>query len=254
MNLLISLRSEILKTKRTASLYLTIIAAAFGPLMSMLDLILDGVETKERNMILESMFTSKFQMTAVALFPFFLMLICTLLPQIEYKNNAWKQVLASPQTKGQVFLAKFINIQLLVVVFLVANQLLMFVDAVILHFMEPSLHVLSQSVNVLNVLNMLASTYVTLLALCAIQFWLGLRFNNFIAPVAIGFACWFGGTLLAMQLKSDIALYFPYSFHVYTSFPQFKSQLPTVMWQSLAYAALFLVLGFLDFRRRRMVS
>src|SRR4051812_4007276 len=123
MGLLISLRSEIFKTKRSTLFYLTFLAAVFGPMMSLLDLIFDGVQAEDRNVILNKMFTAKFQMTNFVMLPMFIILICTLLPQIEYKNNAWKQVLTSPQTKANVFAAKFINIQLLIVTFLVINQL-----------------------------------------------------------------------------------------------------------------------------------
>ena len=42
MSLFITLRSELFKIKRTAALYFTIAAAAFGPFMSMLDLVFDG--------------------------------------------------------------------------------------------------------------------------------------------------------------------------------------------------------------------
>ncbi len=131
MKLLVSLRSEIFKTKRTAPLYFTVAAAAFSPLMSMLDLIFDGVDEDHRKDIFNEMFTTKFMMTGAVILPWFIILTCTLLPQIEYKNNTWKQVLTSPQTKGNVFLAKFINVQVLIVVFLLTNLLLMFVGAVI---------------------------------------------------------------------------------------------------------------------------
>ncbi|HYH14152.1 MAG TPA: ABC transporter permease, partial [Flavisolibacter sp.] len=104
MNLLVSLRSEVLKNKRTAALYLTLIAAAFGPFMSLLDVLLgEGVAADDRAIIFNKLMTVKFQMTGLAIFPIFLILICTLLPQIEFKNNAWKQVLASPQTKSNIF-------------------------------------------------------------------------------------------------------------------------------------------------------
>src|SRR5688572_847504 len=198
MSLLISLRSEILKTKRTASFYLTICAAAFGPLMSMLDIIFDGLEPGDRDFIFNKFLTTKFQMTGFVMLPFFLILISTLLPQIEYKNNAWKQVLASPQTKSNVFLAKFINVQLLIITFILITQLMMFVNVIILHFREPSLNVLNQPVNGYQVLMTIVSGYLAILAISAIQFWLGLRFRNFIIPIAIGFACWLIGSMLVL--------------------------------------------------------
>lgn len=53
--------------------------------------------------------------------PLFVILLCTLLPQIEYRNNTWKQVFDSSQTKEAVFLARFLNINRLILLFLFAN-------------------------------------------------------------------------------------------------------------------------------------
>ena len=252
MSLLISLRSEILKTKRTASFYLTIAAAAFGPLMTMLDLVFDGIETGDRDFIFNKMLTAKFQMTGFVLLPWYLILISTLLPQIEFRNNAWKQVLTTPQTKRDVYLAKFINMQLLIVIFLVTTQLLMFIDVVIVHFMNPSLHVLNQPVDGYQVLMTMVSGYLAILAISAIQFWLGIRFRNFIIPIAIGIGCWFIGSMLVLQSTTELAGYFPYSFHVYGKHPQYKPETNVVGLTSVIYTIVFLVIGFLDFRRRRM--
>jgi hypothetical protein len=254
MALLAALRSEVLKTKRTSAFYVTLFAAAFGPFMSMLDILLDGVDRDHRADIFNELMTKKYMMTSVVAFPIFLILICTLLHQIEFKNNTWKQVLTSPQRKGTIFLAKFINIQLLILLFLVTNLLLMFVDAVILHFVDPSLGVLHQPLNGYGILLSRATSYVALSAICTAQFWLGLRFRNFIAPVAIGIALWFTGTALVLEAHSDFAHYFPYSFHAYGTFPKYKPEFNSMHWVSVSYAIVFLVIGFLDFRRRRMTA
>lgn len=252
MKLLIALRCELLKTRRTSAFYFAFGAAAFGPFMSMLDLILDGIDADDRSDILNSMLVTKFEMTHYFMLPIFVMLSCTLLHQVEYKNNTWKQVLTSPQGRGSVFAAKFINFQLLILAFLLINKLLMLLSAVILHFMEPSLHVLNQPLNWNGVFTTTTNAYVTLLALGSIQFWLGMRFRNFIAPVAIGIACWFFGSILVMQSQGGISAYFPYSFHMHGMFPGYKPGFSPVVWTSLAYTLLFLTLGYMDFRKRRM--
>ncbi|HEX2606708.1 MAG TPA: ABC transporter permease [Flavisolibacter sp.] len=251
MNLVYAVRSEILKTKRTASFYLTLIAGAFGPLMSLLDILMDGLEGHPPEGLLNEMFTKKFEMTGVAMLPIFIILVCTLLPQIEYRNNAWKQVLTAPLSKAHVFLAKFINIQVMIVLFLLANQFMIFVDCVILHFKEPAWQVLNQPIDLKKVVLTLVNSYGALLALCSIQFWLGMRFKNFIIPIAIGLACWFFGTILALQAKMAFTAYFPYSFHVHDGFPNYRPWITSIGWMSFGYAVLFLVLGFLDFRKRR---
>src|SRR5687767_3775007 len=120
------------------------------------------------------------EMNSVALFPLFVILICTLLPQIEYRNNTWKQVFASPQTKGNVFLAKFMNVHLLMLVFLIATHLFMFLTIAGVNFIKPTLNLFKHPLNGTTVLVNAANAYILLLAVCAIQFWLGLRFRNFI--------------------------------------------------------------------------
>lgn len=251
MNLLVSLRSDILKTKRTAAFYLTLAAGAFGPFVSLLDMIFgEGVSAENGKGILNMMFIGKFQMTGFILLPMFVILICTLLPQLEYKNNAWKQVLTSPQAKGDVFLAKFINIHLLILLFLVVNQLSMFVTVVVLHFYEPSLNVINQPLNGYKVLEKIVNIYVALLAMSSIQFWLGLRIKNFIVPIAVGISCFIIGTILVIQFESGFAAYFPYSFHALGTFPEHKPEVNRIMWTSVGYSIVLLVLSFIDFKRR----
>lgn len=252
MTLLTSLSTEILKTKRTASLYLAIIAAALGPFLSLIDTLDDGISADDRAIMLNKTFIEKFQMTGLAVMPFFIILICTLLQQVEYKNNTWKQVLTSPQTKASVFIAKFLNVQLLIGAFLIVNLFFTFIAAVILHFMEPSLHMFSQQLDWYGILETRMNCYLVLFAFCCIQFWLGLRFKNFIIPIGIGICGWFLGTLLVIPMRSPVAAYFPYSFHVYTNMPELKPQLGKIAWTSFGYAILFLLIGFWDFNRKRM--
>lgn len=251
MSLFISLRSELLKTRRSASFYLTLIGAAVGPVMFLLNVLLDEGESDSlKKDPLNALFKILSDMNGAALFPLFVILICTLLPQIEYRNNTWKQVFASPQTKVNVFLAKFMNVHLLMLVFLIATHLFMFLTVVVLNFIKPGLKLFEHSLNGSTVLVNAANAYILVLAVCAIQFWMGLRFRNFIVPIGIGFALWLTGTIMAVQYKSNLVFYFPYSFHAFPVSTKLKSQLTPVAWTSLGYALLFLIVGFFDFRRR----
>lgn len=103
MSLIVALRSELLKTRRTASLYLTIAAAAFGPLITMFEMLIEGVQKNDPTKIFNLLFIEEFQVTGLLALPLFLILVCTLLPQVEYINNTWKQVLTAPQRKASSF-------------------------------------------------------------------------------------------------------------------------------------------------------
>ena len=250
MNLLISLRSELLKTRK-ASLYLTLIGAAAGPVIYLLNVLIDENEIDaSAKDPLNALFKILSDMNGTALFPLFVILICTLLPQIEYRNNTWKQVFASPQTKVNVFLAKFMNVHLLMLVFLIATHLFMFLTIVGINFIKPGLNLFNHPLNGSTILVNAANAYILVLAVCAIQFWIGLRSRNFIVPIGIGIALWLAGTIMAVQYKSNLVFYFPYSFNAFPVSTKLKSQLTQVAWTSLGYALLFLIVGFVDFRRR----
>jgi len=253
MNLLVSLRSEILKTKRTAAFYFTLIGAAVIPFTFLLNILMDGIEDTRKDP-LNSIFKLQSEMNGLAIFPMFVILVCTLLPQIEYKNNTWKQVLTSPQTKLNVFTAKLLNIQILIVLFLVATHFFMFLTIIVAHFIDPTLDLLNQPLDGHVVFRKAINAYVTVLAVCAMQFWIGLRFKNFIVPIAIGLGLWLTGTLMALEYHSSMANYFPYSFQIFPIFPQYKSAFNQVAWTSFAFCVVFHVLGFVEFRRRRMIG
>jgi hypothetical protein len=255
MKLLTTLRSEMLKTKRTASFYFTLLGAAPVPLIFLLNVLTGGADLNTtRKDPLNAIFELGTERNGLIFFPMFVILVCTLLPQIEYRNNTWKQVFASPQSKGNVFLAKFLNINLLILLFLIANLFFMTLVVVVMHFFHPALDLLSQPFDATRLLVLIANVYVTMLAVCAFQFWLGLRFRNFIIPTAVGFALWIAGMMMSFEFQSDLVEFFPYSFQTLPFIPDLQSKMSQVAWTSVGYATLFLMLGFLDFRRRRLTA
>ncbi|HYE56131.1 MAG TPA: ABC transporter permease [Chitinophagaceae bacterium] len=253
MKLLTALRSELLKTKRTAGFYFTLIAAALIPAIFLLNILTGGSDLAAISKDpLNTMLEMDIQRSGLVFFPIFVILVCTLLPQVEYRNNTWKQVLTSPQTKANIFFAKFLNINLLVLLFLAANLVFMLLVIVVTHFSNPALNLLNQPLDELRLLVRIGNSYVTMLALCAFQFWLGLRFRNFIIPIAIGFALWFTGMMMTFEFQSGLVEFFPYSFQILPFMSAFQPKMAQVAWSSAGYAMLFLLIGFLDFRSKRM--
>jgi hypothetical protein len=149
-----------------------------------------------------------------------------------------------------VFLSKFIILHVLLITFLLINALAMLGTVTILHYQHPNLNVLSQPVDLYEVITIRLNNYGSLLALIALQFWLGLRFKNFIAAIAIGISCWIIGNMLMFEFNSGMAEYFPYSFAGYSVFSKYKPMLNTILWTSAVYAVIFLVLAFINFKRR----
>lgn len=255
MKLLTALRAEMLKTKRTASFYFTLVIAAPVPAIFLLNVLTGGGDLDAiRKDPLNAIFELGMERNGLVFFPLFVILVCTLLPQTEYRNNTWKQVLTAPQTKGNVFLAKFLNINRLVLVFLGATLFYLLLATVATHFSQPSLNLLHQPFDVARLLVRTANAYITMLAVCSFQFWLGLRFRNFIIPIAVGFIFWITGMLMAFEFQSGLVDFFPYCFPVFPFVSKLQPKLVQVAWTSAGYATLFLLLAFLDFRRRRLAA
>ncbi|GAB4091121.1 ABC transporter permease [Flaviaesturariibacter terrae] len=255
MKLLTALRSEILKSKRTASFYFTIIGAAPVPLIFLLNVLTGGgdVEAVHRGS-LNAVFELGMERNGLVFFPLYVILLSTLLPQIEYRNNTWKQVFAAPQTKATVFLAKFLNSNRLIGLFLLTNLLYLSLVIVLIHFADPARNLLSQPFDATRLLTATATTYITMLALCTFQFWLGLRFRNFVVPIAIGLTLWITGMMISIEFQSGLVNFFPYSFQTFPYLPKLQPKIAQACWASAANALLFLGFGFLDFRKRRLTA
>ena len=91
MSFTISLQSEVLKTKRSASFWLSILAALVMPVIFFLAFYFEpggGVKELKQDPW-GTYFGWGWGVLNVFIFPMFVILICTLIPQIVYKNNTW---------------------------------------------------------------------------------------------------------------------------------------------------------------------
>ena len=108
----------------------------------------------------------------------YIVLICALIPQIEYKSNAWKQVFATPQSTGQIFFSKFLTVHLLIFFCYTLFNVLMILTGITVNLIHPEYTFLEQSIDWNRLMQLNAKTYISILGISAIQFWLSLRFKN----------------------------------------------------------------------------
>ncbi len=249
MNLLVSLRSETLKLKRTLSVYLCILGAAFGPLMSFLEN-LHPHPNQKRGQSWTIHFLEGREPVSIALLPLYTVLVCTLLMQIEYRDKGWKQVLTSPQRMIDIFLAKFLSLHAMIFLFLFSYLCCLGITAFTTELVQPGLYNGKPDITAILIANV--QVWILVLGLSAIQFWISLRFRNFIAPVGIGVACWFLSPMMIFEFKADIVQYYPYAFTILGVLPDHKANIVTYQWYSIATAVIFLSIAFLEFRIRKV--
>ena len=137
----------------------------------------------------EGLWRQSWEAMALMILPMAIMLLASLLAQVEYRNNAWKQVHAAPLPLSVVFAAK-----LTVLMTLVAALIACFNAAIYASGALPALifsHVPSPpAVNVRYFLARNLSLYLDVLPIVALQFVLAIRLRSFLTPLGIGMALW----------------------------------------------------------------
>lgn len=257
MSLLISVQSELIKTRRTSSFWLCFIAAAFFPALSFFMFVIvsdDGPVKFLASDPWDRFFEMAWQPMCGFVFPMYVILLCALIVQIESRNNTWKQVYASPQKESSIYFSKFLVVQLFIFLFYIQYTLLMVLCGLVTGTLTKDYTFLQDSIDWGSIMQMNLKTYVSILSLSAFQYWLSLRFKSFIAPVGIGLALIIIGLMIASFFKSEHIAKFPYAYQL-LSYDSFYSGggkfIENHELNSLGYFLFFLIFGFLDMKRRK---
>jgi len=254
MSFIISTQAELLKTKGTASFWLCIIGAAFIPTLLFIALFTDPDTAKNlANDPWTKFFKMGWQILSVFLLPMYIILVSTLITQIEFKNNTWKQVFATPQSLGNIFFSKFLTIHLMILFCFLLFNIFMILAAITGNAINPKFTFLDRSIDWEMLLKLNFKTYISLLGISAIQYCLSLRFKNFIAPVGMGLALVIV-SVIAMNYHWEYIHKFPYAFPALTFDSVQKPGRPFFEnheWNSIGYFVFFILIGFLDMKMRK---
>ena len=257
MSFIISTKAELIKTKRSASFWLSLIGSAVIPLIFFLMYVVEP-KNSERFQVKpwELHFTQGWQAFAAFLLPMFVILICSLIPQIEYKNNTWKQVFASPQSVGNIFFSKYLSIIMMILFLFLMFNIFMLLSGAVPNLFVPEYTFLQNSIDWGALLKLNFKTFVSLLGIISIQYWVGLRFKNFIVPIGIGLGLLVCSMILLPWEHVDKV---PYAFPLrtfMTSITESKNELAGPLLQnhelnSIGYFIFFTIIAFLDMRFRK---
>jgi len=255
MNLILSTQTELIKTKRSASFWLSVIAAAFIPSIFFLAYAIkpDGAIKHLMASPWNIHFSQGWQALCAFLFPMYIILICSLIPQIEYKNNTWKQVYASPQPLANIFFSKFLAIHLMILFFYVLFNLFMILSAVTVNIINSKFPFLDHSIDWQGLGRLCLKTYVSILGISAIQYWLSYRVKNFIVPVGIGLALLIGA-VIAFNFGWEHIYKIPFAHPTLTLRSMMTPGRPLLEnheLNAIGYCIFFLTLGYIDLKYRK---
>jgi hypothetical protein len=199
MKFIHSVQSEWLKTKRSAASWLCLFGGFFIPLIFLIMMLKNSSSINNYypfHNVWKAHFLDLWANMASFLLPVGVILSSSLITQMEFKNNTWKQLHTTPQSYTSVFFAKFSVIVLMTLKFFLFFNIGIFLSGII-----PSLIVEHRwpvmPIPLLFILKINLKVFVVCLPVIAIQYLISLKFKNFLVAIGVGLLCLIG-TLIGL--------------------------------------------------------
>jgi hypothetical protein len=255
---LLSIRSELIKVKNSFALWLVILGAAFIPFFLMVNYFyrwekyLPAVGENPWNEYLRNGFNS----VHFTFLPLLIVLLVTLLLNIEHKSYSWKHLLVQPVSKTRIFFSKYLVLILLIILFYLLTIVFFLSGASILSLWKSEFNFFRyypsyyyQSIQS-GIASYIVRSIISVSGIIAIHFWLSFRLKNLFLNIGIGLA----GLILAVSMvigKWGSVIFMPYAFPVLMCnfTPDAHTFLSDFHINSLFYFLVFILLSYLDFLR-----
>lgn len=194
-NFLRSYQSEWMKTKRSLSLWMVIIGGFFTPAIIIVARLVNHSRLPEiysQEDFWDRLWHSSWESMAVFFLPLGAILTTSLIAQLEYKNNTWKQLHTLPISYAAIFFSKLAVILTLMVIFFVLFNIGIYLSALVPYLLVNGTPFPAQPLPFQKFVTEDALYFLDCLPIVALQFLLALRFKNFMVPVGLGFMFWVG--------------------------------------------------------------
>jgi hypothetical protein len=226
-----SFQSEWLKLRRSLALWMVIIGGFFTPAIIIVARLIKYAQLPELYAA-EDFWTllwkNSWESMAIFFLPLGAILSTSLIAQLEYKNNTWKQLHTLPLSYTTIFFAKLAVILVLMALFFVLFNVGIYLAAVIPYLLVSGTPYPAQPLPYSSFMRANALYFIDTLPIVALQYLIALRFKNFLVPVGLGFVFWVGSLA---ALSWSYGYFIPYTYPMYNylaSGVQTKAVLPTV--------------------------
>lgn len=201
-----SLQSEWIKKRRSAASWLTLVGGLFVPAILTCVRLIQHTKTLQINSsdeVWNTLFNQCWQFMAILLLPMGIILAASLITQIEFRNNTWKQLHTTPQSLSTIFWAKLCVVVIMLIQFFVLLNVGIFISGILPALVYQDVPFPRQDFPWLYFLQDNSKFFIECLPILAIQYMLSLHIRNFMIPIGIG---------IALLLASMIALSWKYGY------------------------------------------
>lgn len=209
-----AIHCEWLKRKRSFASTLVIAGSLFTPAIVLIVRLIQHrnlVPIYTAEQFWPNLWRSSWESMAIFFLPLGAILATSLMTQLEYKSNAWKQVHALPLSAATIFLAKLVVILVMLVQFLILFNLAIYVSGMTPALLVPGVPHPKGSFLALPLLRENALYFLACLPIVAAQYFMALRTNQVLIPIGAGFLAWVAALA---GVSSNLAIWWPYSYTI----------------------------------------
>jgi hypothetical protein len=210
-----SFQSEWLKTKRSLAFWMVVVGGFFTPAVIIVARLVRYSRLPEiysDDNFWALLWKNSWETMAIFFLPLGAILSTSLIAQIEYKNNTWKQLHALPLSYTTIFFSKLAVILVLMLQFFVLFNLGIYFSAVVPYLLVSGTPYPQQAMPYRFFLNENILYFVDTLPIVALQYLLSLRYKNFLVPVGLGFLFWVGALA---SLSWQFGYIIPYTYPMF---------------------------------------
>jgi len=215
MTFLNSFQSEWLKTKRSLAFWMVVIGAFFTPAIIIVARLVNYAKLPElyaAENFWNQLWKNSWESVAIFFLPLGAILSTSLITQLEYKNNTWKQLHTLPLSYTTIFFAKLAVIVTLMLQFFVLFNIGIYLAAVVPYLIVSGTPYPAQPLPYDVFARENLFYFIDTLPIVALQYLIALRFKNFLVPVGLGFVFWVGA-LASLSWKFGYVI--PYTYPMY---------------------------------------
>lgn len=249
-------RAELIKCKNSQALWLTVLGAVFIPAINLLKCVLkpDYFVDKVKNNPWQGWLEYNWQIAASLMMVTYIILVTSLIVQIEVRNNAWKQTLVTPRAYTEILLSKFAIVHFMIIGCILFFNVFIIACAYLTCAIQPKYPFLSHAIPWIDMARTSVKMYGSILAVTAIQYFLSIHLKNFVTAIGIGIVFFIGGFMIRQWEHIDL---YPYMYALLVYFPNpgvASRTLNSVLLNSAVWCGVVTALGLITFTLKKEKS
>ncbi|MDZ4705826.1 MAG: ABC transporter permease [Saprospiraceae bacterium] len=211
-----SLVAESFKLKRTPILWLSLIGGVTSAIVVFLlffFLIDEFIELNKNPWA--RYFQLSFNLLSTLLLIPYVILVNSSIVQSEHNSNSWKYLYALPVKKSSIYFPKLLMTIALVALTLVIFFVTSVLGGYLLGVLRPEYEFNNYPMHGDLWMGLLVHAFLSILGVTAIQYWISIRWKNYIIPIGIGMMGFIFSILVVDEEK--FAIYLPYCYSMFVS-------------------------------------